>query len=200
MRSSYIQNNFGDIFTNYILSMRLTKIVDLGILDGYSTLYLAKGLKEMHELYNTQSKLDAYDLFEDYPYKHSSKESIEQLMKKEQLDNYVNIIKGDAYKVYQNYPDKSIEFLHVDISNTGDTINKIMELWHSKICERGFIAFEGGSEERDNIEWMIKYKATSIKKAIETNEIIRKYYVFGTYFKFPSLTILYRNYDDYARI
>jgi hypothetical protein len=179
--------------------MRLTKIVELGIGNGYSTTYLAKGLKEMHTLYNSSSKLDAYDLFEDYAYKHSTKVEIENIIKGQELEEFVNIYQGDAYEVHKNYADKSIEFLHVDLSNTGDTVHKIMELWHPKICERGFIAFEGGSEERDNVEWMVKYNKPSIKKAIDTNEIIKKYYVYGTYLRFPSLTVLFRNYDDYAR-
>lgn len=200
MNSSYEQNGYGSLFTNYILSMRFTSIVELGVGNGYSTIHLAQGLKYLHLLHKDKVRiLDAYDLFENYPYKHSTKELILDKLKQAEVSEYVNLQQGNAYEVYTNYADRSIEFLHVDISNTGDTVNKIMELWHPKMSERSFIAFEGGSIERDNVEWMKKYNMPSIKQAIDTNEIIRKFYVYGTYFLFPSITLLYRNYDDYAR-
>ena len=168
--------------------------VELGVLDGYSTLHIAQGLKELHQLKytNGEKKFKAYDLFEDYKFKHGSKEEVEKMLTDNGVIDYVNVIKGNAYEVYKNHADKSIDFLHVDISNTGKVLKDILELWHPKIMDKGLILFEGGSEERDCIEWMKKYNAPSIKKEIETNPIIQEFYQYGTYFKFPSLTILLR--------
>ena len=39
MRSSYIQNNYGDVFYRMITTYRPRKCVELGVLDGYSTLH-----------------------------------------------------------------------------------------------------------------------------------------------------------------
>ena len=109
---------------------------------------------------------------------------------------YVNLVKGNAYEVYKNYPDsvmdqvRGIEFLHLDISNTGQVIRDIMEVWHPKIGRKGLVLIEGGSEERDRVEWMIKYNKPSIKEEIKNNPIINEHYIYGTYFKFPSLTVL----------
>ena len=168
--------------------------VELGVLDGYSTLHIAQGLKELHQLKytNGEKKFKAYDLFEDYKFKHGSKEEVEKMLTDNGVIDYVNVIKGNAYEVYKNHTDKSIDFLHVDISNTGKVLKDILELWHPKIMDKGLILFEGGSEERDCIEWMKKYNAPSIKKEIETNPIITEFYQYGTYFKWPSLTILLR--------
>lgn len=188
--SSYQQNEFGEIIKAYVIGWKPVSFVELGVLHGYSTRYIAEGLKEIRRLYDINTKLDAYDLFDEYQYKHGKKEEVEQMLKEHNLSEYVNIIQGNAYEVYKNYQDKSLEFLHVDISNTGDTVKKIMELWDPKIRARGLILFEGGSEERDNIEWMKKYNMPPIKKEIETNPIINKYYSYGTYFRFPSLTVL----------
>ncbi len=197
MRSSYIENNLGELIKHYVIAWRPASFVELGVLDGYSTLAIAEGIKEATRLYGTQSKLDAYDLFEDYEYKHGSKEVVEKLMKDKGVEDHVNIIKGDAYKVHQIYPDRSdsergIEFLHIDISNTGKVIKDIMELWHPKIGHKAIVMIEGGSEERDNIEWMKKYNMPSIKEEINTNPIINKFYMYGTYFQFPSITVMVR--------
>jgi hypothetical protein len=67
-----------------------------------------------------------------------------------------------------------------------------MEIWHPKIGARGHIFIEGGSEERDNIEWMTKYGMPPIRKEINENPIINRYYQYGTYLKFPSVTVLFR--------
>ena len=192
IESSYIKNDIGRILKTYVIAWQPRTYVELGVLHGYSTLAIAQGLKDLHQLRGDKRKLDAYDLFEDYQYKHGNKEEVEQLLKDNGVVDYVNLQKGNAYEVYKNYEDKRLEFLHVDISNTGDTIKQIMEVWHPKIAEKGLILFEGGSEERDEIEWMKKYNMPSIKKEIETNPIINKYYMYGTYLQFPSLTILLR--------
>ena len=53
----------------------------------------------------------------------------------------------------------------------------------------GVFLFEGGSEERDYEMWMLNYKFPSIKKAIESNEIVESFYQYEMYTKFPSLTV-----------
>lgn len=175
--------------------------VELGVLDGYSTLHIAKGIKWLHKHRGYMGKLDAYDLFEDYAYKHGQMGEVSDLLEENGVKEYVNLFKGDAYQAWANYPDpspdvKGIEFLHIDISNTGKVIDEIMHLWHPKIAGRGLVLIEGGSEERDNVEWMQKYKGSSIKHEIETNPLINKYYQYGTYFKYPSITVLLKKWWD----
>lgn len=198
MRSSYIENDFGKIIEAYVFGWQPASLVELGVLDGYSTLAIAKGIKRLEKLRNFAPKFDSYDLFEDYPHKHGNKDEVQKLLEDEGVAKYVNLVKGNAYEVYKNYPDmvldtvRGIEFLHIDISNTGKVIHDLMEVWHPKIGQRGLVLIEGGSEERDNVEWMKKFNKPSIKKEIETNEIINKYYIYGTYFKFPGMTVLLR--------
>jgi predicted O-methyltransferase YrrM len=192
MRSSYIENNCGEILKQNVICWRPINLVELGVLDGYSTLHIAAGLKELERLYGIVTVLNAFDLFEEYPYKHGRIEDVKNELIEAELDQYVRLSAGDAYKVWAGFEDGFIDFLHVDISNTGETIRKIMELWHPKMRERGLIFFEGGSEERDNVEWMVKYNMPSIKKELNENPIIRKHYLMGTYFKFPSMTMLLR--------
>ena len=201
MRSSYIQNNFGELLTQYIIAWQPSSYVELGVLDGYSTLAIAKALKEVHLLRGDNRKLEAYDLFEDYPYKHGNKAEVEKLLSDNEVFEYVDLKHGNAYEVYKNYPDmvmdqvRGIEFLHIDISNTGKVIHDLMELWHPKIGQRGLVFIEGGSEERDNIDWMRTYNMPSIKKEIESNKLINENYIYGTYYDYPSMTVLLRHWN-----
>jgi hypothetical protein len=192
MRSSYIENNFGELLRTYVIGARTIPLVELGILDGYSTLHIAQGVRELQELYGLVTTFEAYDLFDSYEYKHGSQVEVQQLIDQNGLTDYVQIKKGNAFEVHKLYRDKSIEFLHVDISNTGDTLKKIMELWHPKIADKGILMFEGGSEERDNIEWMKKYNCPSIKQEIETNPVLNEFYMYGVYMRFPSMLVAMR--------
>lgn len=189
MRSSYIENGFGELLRTYIVNLRPVNCVELGILDGYSTLHIAQGVRDELLLYGVTSWFHAYDLFEDYEHKHGSMEEVKQLMKDNSVEQFVDIRKGDAYKVHENYCDNVIEFLHIDISNTGKVIRDVLELWHPKLAGRAILCIEGGSEERDNVEWMKKYNHPSLKAEISTNPILNKWYMYGTYFKFPSMTV-----------
>ena len=192
IESSYAQNELGEILKAYVVGFMPVTLVELGVLHGYSAHYIARGIKELHEFQGMKCVLDAYDLFEDYPYKHGNKEEVENGLKEAGLSDYVRLYKGDAFQVQENYEDGKVEFLHVDISNTGETLERVMELWHPKMCVRGLIMFEGGSEERDQIEWMTKYNKKPIKPVVDTHPIIQRDYWYGTYWRFPSLTVLFR--------
>ncbi len=193
--SSYEKNNYGKVFEVLVEASRPVILVELGVFNGYSTLHIAKGIKLNKERHNLNGHLDSYDLFEDYQYKHGVQAEVETLLFENGLKDYVTVKKGDAYKVASNYEDKSIHFLHVDISNTGKIVRDIMEVWDKKIYQGGYIIFEGGTDERDNIDWMKKYNMEPIRKEIETNPRIQKNYVYGTYMEFPSMTVTLKKFD-----
>jgi len=189
MRSSYIQHNYGDVFYRLIRTYGGRVFVELGVLDGYSTMAIARAIRDD----GSGSKLDAYDLFEDYKYNHGVQEEVQQRLNDANLAPYVNLVKADALTVSSKYEPNSVNFLHVDLSNTGTILNTIMKQWDEKMVWGGLILFEGGSEERDNVEWMKKYNMEPIKSELENNSRISGgKYVFGTYLKFPSLTCLMR--------
>ncbi|HDZ77129.1 MAG TPA: class I SAM-dependent methyltransferase [Candidatus Omnitrophica bacterium] len=195
MKSSYIENNYGEVFETLIKCFRYPLAVELGVLDGYSTIHIAKALHINKLRWNVHGRLDSYDLWEDYPYRHGTMQDVQKEIEKAGVSDFINLYKGDAFKVADIYQDRSIHFLHVDISNTGDVLKRIMEVWDKKIYQGGMIVIEGGSEERDNVEWMIKYNKVPIKPELESNLIIKKNYVYGTYNAFPSLTVIYKKFD-----
>lgn len=190
MRSSYIENNYGQVFQNLIYSFTPNVCVELGVLDGYSTLHIARGIKKAKEVKNHKSHLYSYDLFHEYPYKHSIRATVREMLKNEEVTAFVDLIHEDAYNAPKEYSDLSVCFLHIDISNTGEVLRRMVDLWYPKLTWGGMIAFEGGSEERDNVEWMLKYNKQKIKPELESNELINRCFEYGTYNQFPSLTIL----------
>jgi predicted O-methyltransferase YrrM len=186
IRSSYMSNNIGEFIFNTILAFPPGRAVELGVLDGYSSFHIAKAFQIM-KLRNTI--LEAYDLFEDYPYKHGSMESVSEYLSLVGVKEYVNLFKENAFIVHKKYKDDSIDFIHIDISNDGDIFNFMIEKWTPKLRHCGILLFEGGSEERDNVEWMIKYAKKPIRPEMNSNKIFNENYIYGTMEKFPSITV-----------
>ena len=87
---------------------------------------------------------------DDFDYKHGTKTEAEELMIEHNLQNIVDVKYGDFYEWVEN-PDE-FDLLHLDIANNGDVIKFASDKFKDK-----HILFEGGSKERDEEEWMIKY-------------------------------------------
>jgi len=193
MRSSYIQNDYGKVLQLYVEGWIPINAVELGVLDGYSTVHIARGFKNLDKVGVHKGFVTSYDLFEDYQYKHGKKEEVQNLINKEELSDYAQLKKGDAFKVHEEYEDGRVEFLHVDISNTGEIVEEIMRNWHPKMAPRGLVLIEGGSVERDEVDWMVQFNKSSIRKVINENPLITENYQCCTHLRFPSLTVLLRN-------
>ena len=178
MNSSYNNKiNFGDIISTITFLKNPKTIVECGILEGYS-------LDKFVWNSNTNTRIDAYDIFDKFNGNHAIKDKILKQFNK--YDN-VNIDYGDFYDVYKKYQDKSIDILHIDIANNGDVYEFMFQNYVDKLKDDGIVLIEGGSEERDNIEWMIKYNKSKIKPVLE------KYcenYDIKTIGKIPSITII----------
>ena len=185
MDSSYRENNFGEKIYEIILKFSPSVIVELGVLEGFSTIAIARALYK-----SKTGHLDAYDIWEDYEYRHSTQKEVQKTIGECGLSDFVTLYKQDAYTVHKNYDDGSVDLLHIDISNDGDIFNTMLENWDSKISPCGLILFEGGSEERDQVEWMAKYKKKPIRPEINNNSLANTNYIYGTYNLFPSLTVL----------
>lgn len=190
MNSSYAVNHYSDVFKSIVSAFQPTACVELGVLEGYSAVAIGEGLKSNYLLSGQKGHLEAYDLFGNYPYRHSSMEEVLENVEAAGLSEWITIKEADAFLAHQLYGNSSVHFLHVDLSNTGETVRRIMEFWDEKMVQGGVICFEGGSNERDQVEWMGRYGAKPIKPELEGNDVIAEKYVFGTYFKFPSMTCL----------
>jgi len=188
MYSSYKENNFGEKIYETVLKSPPLKAVELGVLEGFSTIAIARALYKVGV-----GHLDAYDIWEDYKYRHSTQKEVQETIYKCGLSEFITLYKQDAYTVHENYKDGEVDFLHIDISNDGDVFNTMLKNWDSKISHRGLILFEGGSEERDKIEWMVKYNKKPIRPEINRNHLIKEKYIYEIHNTFPSLTIMKKN-------
>lgn len=198
MRSSYQINNFGTVFYYHVIAHKPSLCVELGVLDGYSTVQVAKGLRQNQKDGKCSGHLIAYDLWDEHEYNHGNRQEVLQRLEYEQVTNYVELRQGDAFEAHSDFKNESIDFLHIDISNTGKIFNQIFKIWDPKIKCRGLLLFEGGSLERDRVEWMIKYNKDPIKPAILNHTEFNRRYHYGIFEKFPSLTIGIKKLETYA--
>jgi predicted O-methyltransferase YrrM len=180
MRSSYKENSFDVIFTSIVRCHDPRLVVECGILDGYSLIALAAGG-------GPGCRVMGYDLFEDYKFTQASKNEIEFQAWKQGVSDKISLAKEDAFLAAKYHRDNTIDILHIDISNDGDNLAKMFDVWTPKIKKEGLILFEGGSQERDEVEWMTKYKKTPINKFKQT--LNERGFEYVTFLPFPSLTI-----------
>lgn len=176
VESSYHQNDIGLTLYNLVLELKPKKIVEFGTLNGYSAICMGMALHEIGF-----GKIYCYDLWDEYKYKHTTIDFAKKNIKEYGLEDYVELNQMNIW----DWGDYDFDLLHIDISNDGDIIKKLCDKIGGYISDtKKTVIFEGGSEERDNIEWMLKYDKkpiNDIKKEIPY-EVINK--------NFPSLSIL----------
>lgn len=188
MRSSYEQNNYGSVFQTLVSFFEPRSIIEFGVLDGYSTYHIANAVKSNKEEKNIFCDFYAYDLWDEYNYKHGNFKEVKNMLISKGLYDYVNLNYGDIFKIYKKIPENSVDLLFIDISNDGDKIKKAIELWNDKIKKS--IIIEGGSIDRDNIEWMKKYNKKPIRPVLEEDIFVNENYNWVVFDPFPSITLL----------
>lgn len=179
--SSYEKNNFGDLFYSLMRIYKPEKVVELGTKAGYSAYHMARGLKD-----NGKGTLDCYDLWEKYPFSSVPQKVAEKNLKK--FKNIVSFNPRNALGVEKIY--KQIDILHVDISNDGEKLERIIPKWIDRV--RQLIIIEGGSKEHDKLEWMIKYKKMPMGKWLRDFSRRQKNIEYFKIEPFPSVTLLWK--------
>jgi hypothetical protein len=166
--------------------------VELGVFQGYSSLHIAAAMRDNDSI---ESQLHLIDLWETYPYRHCTQDTTKQNFEKNNLltlpNTKVQFSEEDAKKSHQEYANKSIDFLHIDISNTGEKLSELLDLWIPKISTdpNAIIVLEGGSDERDQIPWMQEYSSTPIRDLLKSTGFNERYEHFCLH-PFPSITLL----------
>lgn len=179
--TSFKDDFYDNFFFNLVKERKPKCIVNLGIYKGHATYCMATALED-----NGFGILEGWDLWEQYPFTHCTMEEAIA-----NLDGLPVILRQqDAFDAYQYYPPDYVDILFVDISNTGETYKRILEDWHLILKKGGLIIFEGGSEERDQVEWMTKFNMPPIHPVVHcNNEWITDKYSYVTITRFPSITI-----------
>jgi hypothetical protein len=133
---------------------------------------------------NSNCRLFGIDLFEDYEFKHCGFEEI-----KKKFDSYpgVTIIQKNALEASVDFGDETVDILHIDISNDGEKLSEMFRVWTPKVSRGGVVIFEGGSIERDEVEWMKKFNKMPIKHF--KSELYDLGFEYVTLLPYPSLTV-----------
>ena len=180
MTSSYTRSiTYLDLFSSIVFIKNPTYIVEFGILNGHS-------LKTFVDNADETCKIEAFDIFDEFNGNHARNDILEKFSEYKN----VNIGYGDFYNKHEDFHDNSIDIMHVDIANNGDTYEFCIDRYLSKIVEDGILILEGGSVERDNIEWMIKYNKRSITQYLKELERNRKDLEVKIIGCIPSITII----------
>lgn len=159
IESSYKKNDIGRSLYESVIKHKPEIIIDFGVLNGYSTLALAQGLRDLG-----RGIVIGLDLFEKYAYNKSTILNTKQTIKNEAIrigfnDYYRYIQLYNQHFYYWLSSPTYFDMLHLDISNTGTILKEVYATFKGS---KSTILCEGGSQERDNVEWMLKYKAEPI--------------------------------------
>lgn len=178
MKSSYKNTlSYKDIFSNICFIYEPKKIVEIGILEGYS-------LKTFVDNTSHECLIEAYDIFD----KFNGNSANYNLLHKT-FDQYKNvkINHGDFYNLKDTFDNNSIDILHIDIANNGDVYEYVFHNYIDKISKNGIIILEGGSSKRDEILWMKKYKKPKIVPVLNKYKETYKIHTIGD---IPSITLI----------
>lgn len=183
MRSSYknYDLNYGELIQTILYLNQPKTILEIGILDGYSLMNFINATD------SSLTKIKAYDIFEKFNGNHSHEASIREMFKN---NENVEINYGDFYEVHKTINNRELDLIHIDIANNGDTYEYAIEHYLPKLAENGIMLLEGGSKERDEVEWMIKYNKPKIYPILEK---YTKIYNIKNIGRLPSLTLISKN-------
>jgi len=154
IKSSYKTNNYDKVFQSLCFALNPKKIVEFGILEGYSL--------DCFVEYAKNALIEANDLFDDFPYNAADHGFVVNKYK-----NNPNILinKKNFYYSVDDYEDDSIDILHIDIANNGDVFEFAINNYLPKVC--GMMILEGGSADRDSVDWMVKYQKPLIQPILQ---------------------------------
>lgn len=169
--------------------------VEVGVLDGFSTIIIGHTLKELSKGKNLEGNhgFFAYDLFEQYTYTNSKYTDVKSRIDQFGLNEFVELRKKDLFEAVNDFEHESIDFIHIDVSNTGEIINNVINSWDPKISPGGLLLFEGGSPLRDEVSWMNHYKKDKIVPVINSNVTLNTNYTSLVLHPYPSMMVCCKN-------
>ena len=177
--SSYFQEdiNYLKILQTITLLKKPKKIVEFGILNGDSLLHMSDACLKT-------TSIKAYDIFDKFNGNSANKD---ELINKFKKNKNIKINFGNYFTKYRQLKDNSIDILHIDIANDGKIYDFFIKHYFKKLKKNGIAILEGGSKERDEVQWMKKYNKIKISDTLM--KIKAKNYNFINIGKMPSITI-----------
>ncbi len=178
-RSSYANSdvNYGEILKLVTYLNNPKHILEIGILDGFSLINFEQSV-------DSSCEIKAYDLFDEFNGNHSNETHLNELFKNK---NNIQIRYGNFYDLHTKFQNNKFDIIHIDIANNGNIYEYAINHYMPLLTETGLMILEGGSKERDNVDWMIKYDKPMIHPVI--TRFIGRYNI-TTIGNMPSITLI----------
>lgn len=183
VHSTYKDHGYGNFFYALTRVLKPRQCVELGVLGGFSLLSVAAALRD-----NGMGRIHGVDLFENYPHRNALYSRVQDHVRTCGLEKWSLIESAEAASAHAQHTD--VDMLHVDLSNDGDTYRSTFGQWSGKV--RQAILLEGGSVERDSVEWMKEYRKPPIAPAIEEIRLAYPEWTILVLTPFPSVTVALR--------
>jgi hypothetical protein len=168
IKSSYYKTGIGRVLYDYVKKHRPFKIVEFGVLDGFSIICMGQGLRDIGG-----GKIHGYDLWEKYEYGHGqTRRRTQENINKYDLQTFIELKEADFNEWLSSEEIEEIDLLHIDINNDGDLLKKINNTLKLRPRIRCDILFEGGIKERDNCWWMQEYNKPKMLDHSDSYEIL----------------------------
>jgi len=155
IQSSYLDNNIGLTLFDFILQNKPHKLIEFGVLNGYSSICMGLALKKLGA-----GHLTCYDLWDKYDYNHGDYNEVSALIKSFGLEKFIDLKQMNIFDWLET--NESFDLLHLDISNDGERLEKIFIKLKTHIDNGSKILFEGGTKERDKKGWSNGRKGKNI--------------------------------------
>lgn len=162
------------ILYSLVLSLKPKVVLEYGTEYGGTAITMALALKELQESEGHVGKITSYDTF-NFQSKGEigSNPSYELAISNINsfsipISNMIDIRQGDFFE-FNESSNKEYDLLYFDIDNDG---SKVLEMYlnNKENIEKGsVVVFEGGSNVRDNVRWMIeknKVKINDVKEKV----------------------------------
>ncbi len=180
LQSSYADRGYGALIYALVRVLRPRRCVEIGLFQGFSLLTAAAALRD-----NGAGTITGYDLFEDYPYRHARQDQVARQVVESGLSAWTRLQQADVAAVHGQWD--TVDYLHVDVSNTGDTYRQVFAQWAAKVTQ--IILLEGGSAERDNVDWMHQYGKPAIAPTLAGIRLAHPEWSVSVLEPFPSMTV-----------
>lgn len=139
--------NFENLYSDMVNKFDNAVFVEIGCWKGRSTIYMADQIK------NSKKNIKFYgiDIWEPYIQGDGVRRGAsfeEFLYNIKPVQEYITPIKGSSHDVFEQFADKSIDFLYIDADHNYEFIKKDIELWYPKMKKGGLMGghdyqFEG---------------------------------------------------------
>jgi predicted O-methyltransferase YrrM len=189
VRSAYAENNLGWFFYSLVRMYKPAQCVEIGVFQGYSAIYTLAGLRDARH-----GEWIGFDLFDNYLHRHCTLKQADDYITSAGLDpTLVQLNTATEAYFHERFPDM-VDLLHVDVSNNGAIYKEYLKyVAPEHVNPGGFLVFEGGSKERDQAEWMLKYGFEPMNPIVEDESIwAENWYLHTRINLFPSITAFVR--------